>query len=162
MLGAMLHMLFHAVTKPLLFFCAGNMQQQFGTPFSRKVRGVIHVMPLTGTLLLLVTLAVTGVPPFGLFQSEFTILGGGFASDHGVLAGLFIFCAVAIFAGFLGQIVYLNFGPAREGMPRPPVCPWKTGVMIFLTVIICWLGLYLPESLFGLAQSAAQILRGDL
>src|SRR6266516_7623685 len=46
-LGAVLHMVFHAVTKPLLFFCAGNLQQHFGTPFLRKVRGAIHVLPVT-------------------------------------------------------------------------------------------------------------------
>lgn len=162
MLGAMLHMVFHAVTKPLLFFCAGNVQQEYGTPFSRKVRGVIHVMPLTGVLLLGVVLAVTAVPPFGLFQSEFTILAGGLASDHPFLSALFMFCLVAIFAGFLRHVVSLDFGLARNDMPKPVTCPWKTGVMIFVAIIICWLGISLPESLFALTQSAAQIIGGDL
>src|SRR5262249_16017819 len=63
-LGATLHMLFHAVTKPLMFFCAGNVQQQFGTPHFRKVSGVIHTLPWTGGLFLVATLAVTGTPPF--------------------------------------------------------------------------------------------------
>ena len=49
-LGATLHMLFHAVTKPLLFFCAGNVQQHYGTPYFRKVRGVLHTLPWTGGL----------------------------------------------------------------------------------------------------------------
>src|SRR6266480_4050180 len=48
-LGAVLHMVFHAVTKPLLFFSAGNVQQQFGSPYFRKVRGVIHTLPWTGS-----------------------------------------------------------------------------------------------------------------
>ena len=38
--GALLHMFYHAITKPLLFFCAGNVQQQFGTATFRKVGGV--------------------------------------------------------------------------------------------------------------------------
>ena len=49
-LGAALHMIFHGVTKPLMFFCAGNVQQHFGTPYFRGVRGVVHVLPWTGGL----------------------------------------------------------------------------------------------------------------
>jgi hydrogenase-4 component F len=76
-LGAVLHMLFHAVTKPLAFFCAGNVQQRFGTVFLRKITGVMRVLPWTGGLLLMVVLATTGVPPFSMFQSEFQILCAG-------------------------------------------------------------------------------------
>ena len=77
-LGMLLHMTFHSVTKPLLFFCAGNVQQHLNTDlFSKAKSGLIHSMPLTGAAFLMVTLAVTGSPPFSLFQSEFTVLRGG-------------------------------------------------------------------------------------
>ena len=89
-LGAVLHMLFHAVTKPLMFFCAGNVQQHFGTPHFRKVTGVIHTLPWTGGLFLLATLAVTGTPPFSIFQSEFTALSAALAAGRGWTAALFI------------------------------------------------------------------------
>ena len=88
-LGAVLHMLFHGVTKPLLFFSAGNVQQAFGSPYFRKVRGVIHVLPWTAGLFLLAAFAVTGTPPFSLFQSEFTALSAALAADHGWAAALF-------------------------------------------------------------------------
>src|SRR6266496_3573838 len=80
--GAMLHMLFHGVTKPLMFFCAGNVQQRFGTPYFRNVTGVIHTLPWTGALFLMWSLAVTGTPPFSIFQSEFNILSAALAA-HG-------------------------------------------------------------------------------
>ena len=82
-LGAVLHMLFHGVTKPLMFFSAGNVQQHFGSPYFRKVHGVIHTLPWTGGLFLLATFAVTGTPPFSIFQSEFTALSGALAADRG-------------------------------------------------------------------------------
>src|SRR6185369_15337452 len=100
-LGAALHMLFHGVTKPLMFFCAGNVQQHFTTPHFWRVRGVIHTLPWTGGLFLLATLAVTGTPPFSIFQSEFNILSGALAADRGWSAFLFIAGVVTIFAGFL-------------------------------------------------------------
>ncbi len=90
-LGMLLHMTFHSITKPLLFFCAGNVQQQLKTDLFREAKGgLIHSMPLTGAAFLMVTLAVTGAPPFSLFLSEFTILRAGFSRGYLVLTILFI------------------------------------------------------------------------
>src|SRR5262249_36597861 len=89
-LGAVLHMVFHGVTKPLLFFATGHIQQEFGSPYFRKIRGVIHALPWTGVLLLMATLAVTGTPPFSIFQSEFTALSGALEGNYPWAAGLFI------------------------------------------------------------------------
>ena len=90
MLGMLLHMTFHSITKPLLFFCAGNVQQELKTDqFGKTKGGLIHSMPLTGAALLMVTLAVTGSPPFSFFLSEFTILRAGFSAGYVVLAAHF-------------------------------------------------------------------------
>ena len=89
-LGAVLHMLFHSVTKPLLFFAAGSVEQQFGSPYFRKVRGVVRTLPWTGFLFLVAALAVTAMPPFGIFQSEFLTLSGALAGDWTWSAALFI------------------------------------------------------------------------
>src|SRR2546427_8014596 len=118
-LGAVLHMLFHAVTKPLMFFSAGNVQQHFGSPYFRKVRGVIHTLPWTGGLFLLATFAVTGMPPFSIFQSEFTALSAALAADHGWAAGLFIAGVVTIFAGFLVHMAKMILGTPRPDNPPP-------------------------------------------
>src|SRR5208337_783295 len=116
-LGAALHMLFHGVTKPLLFFCAGNVQQHFGTPHFRKVHGVMHTLPWTGGLFLFAALAVTGVPPFSLFQSEFNILSGALAAGRDWTAFLFIAGVVTIFAGFLVHMSKLSLGrPVQPGL----------------------------------------------
>ena len=117
-LGMLLHMTFHSVTKPLLFFCAGNVQQHLKTDLFRKAKGgLIHSMPLTGAAFLMVTLAVTGSPPFSLFQSEFTILRAGFARGHFVLAIFFVSFLVLIFSGFLVHIANLVLGE-DPGLPR--------------------------------------------
>src|SRR5208283_4696870 len=89
-LGAVLHMVFHGISKPLMFFCAGNVQQHYGTPFFLKIRGVIQTQPWTGGLFLLAALAVTGTPPFSLFQSEFTVLSAALAAHRGWSAFLFL------------------------------------------------------------------------
>src|SRR6266404_1107646 len=126
-LGAVLHMVFHAVTKPLLFFSAGNVQQHYGSPHFRKVTGVLHTLPCTGGLFLMATFAITGVPPFSLFQSEFTSLSAAFAADRAGAAALFLLGVVTIFAGFLLHMAKLNLGAAHEAPTRRVECPWKLG-----------------------------------
>jgi hydrogenase-4 component F len=163
-LGAVLHMLFHGVTKPLLFFSAGNVQQHFGTPYFRKVRGVIHVLPWTGALFLVAALAVTGLPPFSLFQSEFTALSAALAAGQGWgwAATLFMFGVVTIFAGFLLHMAQMNLGSAPENASGAAECRWKLGAMVMAALVVIGFGFWLPAPLFTLIQKSAGILGGGL
>jgi hydrogenase-4 component F len=111
-LGMLLHMTFHSITKPLLFFCAGNAQQQTGSDSLKKTPGgLLHVLPVSGPVFLLAALAVTGTPPFSLFQTEFVILQAGFAAQRTGLTMLFVALLVAIFGGFFYHIAQLVLGP---------------------------------------------------
>jgi len=149
------------VTKPLMFFCAGNVQQHFATPYFWKVRGVIHSLPWTGGLFLMATLAVTGTPPFSIFQSEFTTLSAALAADRGWAALLFIAGVVTIFAGFLVHMATMNLGTPRHDAPsRAAECPWKLGAMALVGVSVITLGFWLPGPLYQLVQQTAQIIEG--
>jgi len=159
-LGMLLHMLFHGVTKPLMFFCAGNVQQHFGTPYFRKVTGVIHTLPWTGALFLMGALAITGAPPFSLFQSEFTALSAALAADRPWAAGLVVAGLVTIFAGFLVRMSKLSLGQPAPGTARGTECPWKLGAMLLVAVPAVALGLVLPAPIYELVRTAAQILGG--
>jgi len=159
-LGMLLHMTFHSVTKPLLFFCAGNVQQHLNTDLFRKAKGgLIHSMPLTGAAFLMVTLAVTGSPPFSLFQSEFTVLRAGFARDHFVLTILFVAFLVLIFSGFLVHITGLVLGE-DPGLPQADMCGWKKYSVVGLAMVIVVMGFWIPAPLFRLIQGAVGIVVG--
>jgi len=158
-LGAVLHMVFHGVTKPLMFFSAGNVQQHFRSPYLRKVRGVIHTLPWTGGLFLLATFAVTGTPPFSIFQSEFTALSGALAADRGWAAGLFVLGVVTIFVGFLLHMVKMNLGAAPEPAPVAAECPWKLGAMLLVAAVVIGFGFWMPGPLFDLVQQSVHIIR---
>jgi hydrogenase-4 component F len=153
-------MLFHAITKPLMFFSAGNVQQHFGSPYFRKVRGVIHTLPWTGVLFLLATFAVTGTPPFSIFQSEFTALSAALAANRGWAAGLFVLGVVTVFVGFLIHMSKMNLGAVQESAPRAHECPWKLGAMLVVAVAVTALGFWLPAPVFKLVQNSANILGG--
>jgi hydrogenase-4 component F len=154
----LLHMTFHSVTKPLLFFCAGNAQQHMGNDSLRKgAGGLLHVLPVSASMFLLAALAVTGTPPFSMFQSEFTVLRAGFASQQTGASVLFVTFVVAIFCGFFYHISHLVFGPPA-GIPRGDFSRWKTYPVIGLAAVVVLLGVWLPGPLYALVDGAAKIL----
>src|ERR1019366_7598220 len=159
-LGMLLHMTFHSVTKPLLFFCAGNVQQHLNTDLFRNAKsGLIHSMPLTGAAFLMVTLAVTGSPPFSFFQSEFTILRAAFSGGYFVLAVFFVSFLVLIFSGFVVHITNLVLGE-DPGLPRTDICRWKKYSVAGLAVVIVVMGFWIPAPLFRLIRGAVGIVVG--
>jgi len=160
-LGMLLHLTFHSITKPLLFFCAGNVEQYLKTDLFRRAKGgLIHSMPVSGPIFLMATLAVTGIPPFSLFQSEFTILRAGFGGPLLWPPILLIVLLVVIFIGFLVHIAKLVLG-ADPGLPPADSCPWKKYSLIGLASVVVIMGFWLPGPLFDLIRNAAQVVGGE-
>src|SRR5207247_2227689 len=96
--GALLHMGYHALTKPMLFFAAGNIHQTFHSLELRVIgSGVIKALPATVVFMSLAVAAAVGLPPFGLFFSEFTVLSGGFAANKTFISVLVLVALVAAF-----------------------------------------------------------------
>jgi len=107
----------------------------------------------------MVTLAVTGSPPFSFFQSEFTILRAGFSGGYSVLAVFFISFLVLIFTGFLVHIANLVLGE-DPNLPRADMCGWKRYSVAGLAVVIVAMGFWIPAPLFDLIQCAVGIVVG--
>jgi hydrogenase-4 component F len=154
----LLHMVFHSVTKPLLFFCAGNAQQHTGSDSLRRgPGGLLHALPVSAPMFLLAMLAVTGTPPFSMFQSEFTILRAGFAAQRIGASILYVVFVIAIFCGFFYHVAQLVMGPPPD-VPRGEPCRWKTWPVIGLSAVVVVLGFWLPAPIYSLVDGAARIL----
>jgi hydrogenase-4 component F len=160
-LALMLHMTFHTVAKSLLFLCAGNVSQHYGTDLFQKIRsGVIRAMPLTGTVFLLAILAIIGMPPFSLFQSEFLIVWTALAGGHYLASALFVLFGTGIFAGALLHVGGLVLGPAGEEH-RSEWHPWQDTSLIVLAVVLVVIGFWLPAPLLELIRGAARVVAGE-
>jgi len=160
-LALMLHMTFHTVAKALLFLCAGNVSQHFRTDLFRRIGGgVIRVMPLTGTVFLMAILAIIGMPPFSLFQSEFLIVQAGISSGHYLASVLFVVFGTGVFAGALLHVGGLVLGP-RTGAPAADWRPWQGAPVLLLAVTLVVIGLWLPGPLFELIRAAARVVAGE-
>jgi hydrogenase-4 component F len=159
-LALMLHMTFHTIAKSLLFLCAGNVSQYFKTDLFHKIKGsVIRTMPLTGVVFLMAMLAIIGMPPFSLFQSEFLIVRAALLGGHTLSAILFVVFGTAVFAGALQHVGSLVLGPGGERVAGRR--PWRNSTVLVLAAVLVVIGFWLPAPLLELIRGAARIVGGQ-
>ena len=99
--GAMYHAIYNSITKVVLFLSAGNIHNRFKTREVNKVTSVLNRMPKTGWLFMLAFLAISGIPPFGIFFSEIKIFEGILFSDKPI---------VLIFVMIFLLFIFINMG----------------------------------------------------
>ena len=156
----MLHMTFHTAAKSLLFLCAGNVYQHFKTDLFHKIKGsVLRTMPLTGIIFLMAMLAIIGMPPFSLFQSEFVIVRAAFLGGHTVPAVLFILFGTGVFAGALLHVGSLVLGPGGDTVVGRR--PWRDRTLVLLAAVLVIIGFWLPGPFLDLIRGAATIVGGQ-
>jgi hydrogenase-4 component F len=160
-LGALLHACYHALAKPVLFFAAGNIHQHFHSLRFRAIGpGVIKVMPVTVLCMALAALAAMGLPPFGLFLSELTVISGGLAAGQTTVCVLMIAAILGSFCGILQQLGRILPGD-RKPEPARDV-HWADGVpaMALMLVALLVFSFWLPAPLWEILHKAAAIIRG--
>src|SRR6476660_4701098 len=77
--AGLLHMTLHSLTKSAIFFCVGHIAQAKGTQQIPDIRGLTVSHPVLGWGLVLGVVAIAGLPPLGLFMSEFLVISTAFA-----------------------------------------------------------------------------------
>ena len=160
-LGLMLHMTFHTIAKSLLFLCAGNVSQHFRTDLFSKIKGsVIRAMPLTGVVFLMAMLAIIGMPPFSLFQSEFLIVRAAFEGGHLLTGALFVLFSTGVFTGALIHVGGMILGPGGD-TPVAARRPWRDGSLLALASVLVVIGFWVPAPLFQLISNAARVVSGQ-
>jgi hydrogenase-4 component F len=161
--GALLHMGYHALTKPVLFFAAGNIHQTSHTLQMRLIGpGMAKVLPVTAVCMGLAAVAATGLPPFGLFFSELTILNGGFAAGHSVVSTIVLLALLGAFCGILYQLTRILLG-APKAERTSDATPWDgvpaMGLMLGTLLVF---SVWLPAPLRFVMQRAAGIIGGEV
>lgn len=103
--GAMFHAIYNSIIKVVLFLAAGNIQSKYKTREVSKVTSVLNNLPKTGWLFLLAFLAISGIPPFGIFFSEIKIFEGILFSDKPLILFFVMFFLLFIFIN-MGKIIF--------------------------------------------------------
>ncbi|MCI0350629.1 MAG: hydrogenase 4 subunit F [Acidobacteriales bacterium] len=166
--GALLHTLNHSLAKSLMFFGAGNIRHNFGILRMDRVSGVARAVPLTAATLIIGGLAIVGMPPFGLFVSEFAILSEAFSQSRFLVGGVTLFVLSVVFGGFafhLSRMVagYPRPATAEAGVhnnaARPHTTQAEAVVMGVAAAALLYLGLNIPQPLVTLLLDAVKVLR---
>jgi hydrogenase-4 component F len=152
--AALLHMTMHALTKSAIFFAVGHATQKSGTQMMENIRGLIKTNPTIGWGLMIGTLAILGMPPFGVFASEFMILTTAMHDYPWSMPFLLIALGVA-FAAIFGRVQRMVFGETSG--PRLPHPPALIPVFVHLGLVLT-LGLYIPPYLAHWFKQAAALI----
>ena len=154
-------MINHSFTKSMLFFATGSILHRFGTNKIDKVKGVLKVLPVTGTAFYLGLFAIAGVPPFSIFASELGIVVSIFVDGRFIIGSAFILLLAVIFTGIALNLfkMFYSDGPEPEGEPLK-INPAGTVAIMLLLLVIFTTGFYMPEGLRSLIYNAQMIIMG--
>src|SRR5438034_3045943 len=152
--AGMLHMTVHSLTKSAIFFAVGHATQKAGTQLIDGIRGLITLSPMIGWALPLGSLAILGMPAFGVFASEFLILTTAMRDQPWATPFLLIALGVA-FAAVFSKVQPMVFGePDAQRLPhRPALIP----VFVHLALVLM-LGLWIPPYLAEWYRQAAKLI----
>lgn len=152
--AALLHMTVHSLTKSAIFFAAGHAAQIAGTQRIDGIRSLLAVSPATGWGLMLGSLAILGMPPSGVFTSEYLILMTAMREHPWATPFLLIALGVA-FAAIFVKVQPMVFGETdAPPLPHPPML---VPVFVHLAIVLM-LGVYIPPVLAEWYRLAAQLI----
>jgi hydrogenase-4 component F len=152
--AGLLHMTAHSLTKSAIFFAAGHAAQKTGTQVIAQIRGLIQTSPAVGWGLMLGSIAILGIPPFGVFASEFLILTTAMREQPWATPLLLAALGVA-FAAIFSKVQAMVFGDTTaQRLAHPPAL---LPVFVHLMLVLL-LGLYIPPYLAQWYRAAARMI----
>jgi hydrogenase-4 component F len=153
--AGLLHMIMHSLTKSAIFFAVGHIAQVKGTQKMAEIRGLTVSHPVLGWGLVIGVIAIAGLPPMGIFMSEFLILTSTFSREPvlAVVLGLGLLIALG---ALLRHLNGLAFGDAHGS-----VAPAQASFVPMFThlALVLAAGIYLPAPLVAWFQNVAGLLR---
>jgi hydrogenase-4 component F len=152
--AGLLHMAMHSLTKSGIFFAVGHIAQIKGTQRIADIRGLTQTHPWLGWSLVIGVVAIAGLPPFGVFMSEFLVVSSTFAREPLLAIPLVLGILLALGALFQ-HLNGLAFGEPT-GSIAPSDASYVPMFVHFGLVLIA--GVYLPATLVNWFRHVAEIL----
>jgi hydrogenase-4 component F len=152
---ALFHLAANALVKSVLFLSAGNIHRSYSSKTLPHVTGAIRRTPVSGWLFLLGFLAITGLPPFAPFISEFNIAAGALTSGHGLAGAAFLVLLAGIFIAMSETVLQVVFGtPSHQRV--------RTHYSDSVATTAPLIGMWLPKPMFTLLEHAAFTVDGSM
>ncbi len=157
--AAILQMTAHSVTKPILFFSAGNIIQSYGTREMSRIRGVYRSMPFTAAAMTVGTLSIVGCPPFAVFVGELSLMLGALDAGMSWTVAVMIVLLAIVFAGMARNVFPMLSGEPPE-YARDLKGFSRTAPLVVLIVATTALGLFMPDAVVQCLENAASSVTG--
>ena len=152
--AGLMHMVLHSLTKSAIFFCVGHIAQVKGTQRMADIRGLTVSHPVLGWSLVVGVVAIAGLPPLGIFMTEFLIITSTFARAPALAIVLGLSLLVALGALLL-RLNGLAFGDP-DGRNVPSQASFlPVGLHLALVLVA---GIWLPPALVSWFQYVATLL----
>jgi hydrogenase-4 component F len=152
--AGLMHMTMHSLTKSAIFFAVGHVAQVKGTQKIADMGGLTESNPLLASGLVLGVMAIAGLPPFGIFMSEFLLISSTFAREP----WLAIILVFGILVGF--GALFLRLNTIVFGEPRGASAEAKASYLpMFAHLVLVFVaGIYLPPPVVAWFQNVAKLL----
>ncbi|MEX2123585.1 MAG: hydrogenase 4 subunit F [Woeseia sp.] len=152
--AGLLHMVMHSLTKSAIFFAVGHIAQVKGSQKIADIGGLTVTHPWLGWGLVLGVVAIAGLPPLGIFMSEFLLVSSTFAREP-LLAIPLVLGLMVAFGALLLRLNGLAFGEPR-GNTAPANASYVP--MFAHLLLVCVAGVYLPAPLVAWFRHVASLL----
>ncbi len=152
--AGLLHMAMHSLTKSAIFFAVGQIAQAKGTQKIADIRGLTQSHPLLGWGLVVGVMAICGMPPLGVFMSEFLVVSSAFAREPWLAAPLVLGLLVA-FGALLMRLIGMAFGEPSKSVGAVEASSVPLFAHLALVLVA---GLYLPAYLVSWFENVARQL----
>jgi hydrogenase-4 component F len=152
--AGLLHMTMHSLIKSAIFFAVGHIAQVKGTQRIAHIRGLSVTHPVLAVGLAFGVIAIAGMPPFGMFLSEFMLVSTSFARQP-LLALALVFGLLVAFGALILRLQDILFGE-----PSGPIGGVKASYLplfVHLALVLV-AGLWLPEPVIRWFRSVAALL----
>jgi hydrogenase-4 component F len=153
--AGLLHMTMHSLTKSAIFFAVGHVSQVKGTQRISTIRGLTVTHPVLGWGLVAGVVAIAGMPPFGVFMSEFLVVSSTFARQP-LLALPLVLGLLLAFGTLLWRLHGMAFGKP-DGGPAAPVQASTLPMLTHLALVLV-AGIWLPGPLVAWFRNVAVLL----
>ncbi len=152
--AGLLHMTMHSLTKSAIFFAVGHIAQVKGTQRIAEIGGLSVTHPVLAVGFSFGVLAIAGLPPFGIFASEFILISSTFARQP-VLAVLLVVGLLVAFGALILRLQDIVFGDPKG--PKDPVEASYVPLFLHLALVLV-AGLWLPAAVVGWFRAVAVLL----
>ncbi|MFI4995022.1 MAG: proton-conducting transporter membrane subunit, partial [Hyphomicrobiales bacterium] len=152
--AGLLHMVMHSLTKSAIFFAVGHIAQVKGTQKIAEMGGLTETTAVLGWGLVLGVVAIAGLPPLGIFMSEFLVVSSTFAREPWLAIPLVLGILLALGA------LFLRLNSVAFGEPRGPTAKAQASyIPMFVHLAIVFVaGVYIPPAIVLWFQNVARLL----